>query len=254
MTSQSALLDVGPAPTKAPWSCPTCGGTTKKAGRCKPCHIEPPKPTGTTGKKWISGILRVVRTRLAHLPDRVVMETWEALLLDSRPIPEEARALVADIALLPFSAKRRRRLEDRCVLAATLAPTVALFRVERDSADRDPRGDVAREASKRIMAAEDAAGGEIGGRARAAIVTRCVLEHNARKRFARTGLRGDSLERAVQAEAERDEAAIEVDLARTNRVSTGLRIAPTAVRVDDGAEEEAAEIEGAEAARKGRTT
>lgn len=254
VTSQPALLDVGARPAKPPWSCPTCGGTKKKAGRCKPCVVEPPKPTGTTGKKWISGILRVVRTRLAHLPDRVVMETWEALLLDSRPIPEEARVLVADVAALPFSAKRYQRALDRALCASQLLGILAELGVRREADDqRDPQRDIASLAARRIFEERDRLDvADLGGRRTADILWRCIFEHRARKRLARTGLKGAALERAVIAEADRDEAAIETDLARTSRVGTGLRIEAPAVHVDDGAEEEAAEIESAEAARKGR--
>lgn len=264
MTSQSALLDVGPAPTKAPWSCPTCGGTKKKLGRCKPCHVEPPKPGGGAWDRWTKGILRVVRTRLAHLSEGVIADTWEALLLDSRPIPEEVRALVADVAALPFSAKRYDRAANQGLTTHFVQVTLAEQGVRGTDADPHRVNNIARRAAALIWAQRDRveAGEAFERQHDAELVEQAVLEQEARDLLRSEGWRnGVKLDREIDrlvAIAMRDERGTygrpSDEYPKDARIKVAdFRIASAAtVRVDDGAEEEAAETESAEAARRAR--
>lgn len=107
---QTSFID---APTKAPWSCPTCCGSKKKSGRCKPCYVEPPKPGGRTWGLWTRGILRIVRARLAHLPEVVIANAWEALLLDSRPSEDPVAVLRAFLVQRVHVLERLRRVPVR---------------------------------------------------------------------------------------------------------------------------------------------
>lgn len=252
---QTSFID---APTKAPWSCPMCGGTKKKSGRCKPCYIEPPKPCGRAWSVWTRGVRHVVEKRLASAGlGRLLSETWPAIVLEDRPVPAEAAALLVDVLALPISAKKYQRTLDRALLASQLLYIAAECGVRREADDeRDPQRDIASLAATRIFAEQDARGLEdLGGRRVAEILWRCIYEHRARRRLAKQGLKGAALERAVVVAADRDEAESLAAMAHTHRVDLGLRVEAPVARVDDGAaEEEAAEIESAEAAQKGATS
>ena len=249
--TQALLLDVGPRPKRPRAPCPLCGGTRFKLGRCKPCFSETPKPGGRTWCTWTNGIRDVVRARLAALPESVITTTWEALLLDRGEVPAEAQSLVADIAALPFSARRYQRKLDVALTASFFVYDLARLGVRRETDDeRDPQRDIALVAAGRVKAEEERRGEQLDAPERATLLLRAVLEHYARKKLTARGLRGAALERAVTAVVDRQEAAFAAEKGQRFSIE-GLRIDVPAVRVDDAvAEEEAAEAEHAEQARR----
>lgn len=254
---QTALLDVG---AKPPWSCPLCGGTSKKLGRCRPCFIEPPAPGGPAHARWTRGIFRVVRTKLAHLPDRVVMDTWEALLLDNREIPPEAAPYVADIARLPFSARRYKRVVDQALTRAHIGYRLAEQGICATPADPHKVDNVAGRAAALIWAQRDrvTAGEDFERVHDAEFVEQALLEHEARELLVEKGWRkGTKSETEVARLVKIAMRDVRGSYGRPSDeypaaarvVAESFRIAPLDLRVDDGAEAEAAELESAESAR-----
>ena len=234
--------------------CPLCGGKLVMR-RCRACQKDTPAPCDTAWKRWVRGLEQTVRSRceaagLRHLE----APTWRALMLDDA-LPPETAPLVADIAALPFSARRYRRNIDRAVLASMLLGAVIDLGVRREADDkRYPVRDVAFLAACRIREEADRRGvplDEVDARTKGEIVYRAALEHQTRKRLMRTGLRGGELERAVVTTVDRELAAIASHQQQTRRlVAAPLRVETTGPRIDDGvAEDEAAE---AEAERKGQ--
>jgi hypothetical protein len=228
-----------------------CGGTKKKLGRCKPCFSETPKPGGRAWCRWTNGIRDVVRARLAALPESAIIDTWTALLLDRGEVPEGARAIVADIAAIPFSARRYQRSIERALLASFFVYDLGKLGVQREADDaRDPQRDLAHLAAARVQVEEDRRGEELSAVERAGILVRAVLEHYARKKLTAQGLRGAALERAVTVVVDRQEASFAAEKGQRFAIAAA-RIEVLELRVSDGdAEEEAAEAEHAEEARR----
>jgi len=257
---QTALLDVGGKPA---WSCPMCGGISRKLGRCRPCFIEPPAPGGPAWRRWTRGIDRVMRARLdAAGLGRLWCDTWEALLLDERPIPPEAVPLVSDLARLPFSARRYQRVVDQALTSAHIGYRLAEQGIRPTAADPYKVNNVSRRAAALIWAQRDrvTAGEDFERVHDAELVEQALLEHEAREQLVAARWRnGPKLEAEVARLVELAMRGVRGSYGRPSdeyptaaRFDVGaLRIALPPVRVDDGdAEQEAAEIESAEQARR----
>ena len=114
---QLGLLDVGaPAPSR----CGRCDAKRGPGGRCRTCDKgEIPEPGKPAHRRWTRGIGRVIRRRLeergiGHLD----LDAYRAIVLGDVVLPDPCRALLADLAALPCSAAKYRRLLDRAVLQA----------------------------------------------------------------------------------------------------------------------------------------
>lgn len=233
-------------------SCPRCGGKLVMR-RCRPCQKDTPRIGGAAWKRWTNGLQRIVvaRCEAAGL-GRLDLATWEALLLDTS-MPPETAALVADIATLPFSAKRYRAVLDRAVTRSMIFYGLAKLPEMKPSLFPHKADNIAGVASKKIWAQRDrvAAGEVFERRHDAELVHEAIVEYETREAL-QGRLRGAVLETAVQEAVAREAERVRGFWGRPSdeyrkaaRVELrGLRVEALPVRLADGiAEEEAAEVE-----------
>jgi hypothetical protein len=190
------------------------------------------------------------------------MDTWEALLLDNREIPPEAAPYVADIARLPFSARRYKRVVDQALTRAHIGYRLAEQGICATPADPHKVDNVAGRAAALIWAQRDrvTAGEDFERVHDAELVEQALLEHEARELLVEKGWRkGPKFDAEVTRLVELAMRDVRGSYGRPSdeyptapRFDVGrLRIALSPVRVDDGvAEQEAAELESAESARR----